>query len=117
MLHKVVVGRDELRGLLYFLLFDLQCCHPVRSRMIGAGVEKINFLRKLRGKGHSIVLFLLFKAEVSGVSSLKDREKVSQTSLYYIQGSLPWGQLPLCPHPLEAGGARIALHTEFFHCS
>ena len=24
------------------------------------------------------------------------------------------GSCPLCPHPWEAGGARVALHTEFF---
>ena len=46
--------------------------------MIGAGVEKINFLQTLFGKDHSILLFSLFKIELSDVSILKDIAEFSQ---------------------------------------
>ena len=46
--------------------------------MLSAGLETINFIRKLREKSYSIPLFLLFKTEVSGVSCLTERAGVSQ---------------------------------------
>ena len=62
---------------MYFLLSHLQCYHPVRSRMIRGGVEMITSIQKLLGKGHLMRLFLLFKTEVSSVSILKYRARVS----------------------------------------
>ena len=41
--------------------------------MISAGVETINFMQKMPGKGGSIPLFLLFKTKVPDVRVLKDR--------------------------------------------